>query len=45
MCVLAVFGCCYGERTGKAVFGTHFDTVTETDVINDVKRFLNDIKL
>lgn len=33
------------ERTGKAVFGIHSDTVTEADVINDVKRFLNDIKL
>lgn len=33
------------ERTGKAVFGTRSDTVTEADVINGVKRFLNDIKL
>lgn len=33
------------ERTGKVVFGIHSDTVTEADVINDVKRFLNDIKL
>lgn len=33
------------ERTGKAVFGIHSDTVTEADVINGVKRFLNDIKL
>ena len=33
------------ERTEKAVFGIHSDTLTEADVINGVKRFLNDIKL
>lgn len=33
------------DNTEKTVLGSRAETVNETDVINGVKRFLNEIKL
>lgn len=33
------------DNTEKTILGTRAQTVNETDVINGVKRFLNEIKL
>ncbi len=47
ICAFSLFtGVTYAkENTEKTVLGSRAETVNETDVINGVKRFLNEIKL